>query len=85
MSRSATVDKLEKNRNRNSEDASERDEIPQSGKTQNEDQRAANRKEQPHKIASHRKLVHADTGMTIFGHETRPLLLIIPPVYSELK
>jgi hypothetical protein len=84
--RSAAIYQTKDDSNSDSQSGAEGDEIPQSGKSQKKDQCAANYEYQAHKSAPHRKLVHADTGMPVLGHDiTSPHFLIIPPIGSGLK
>jgi hypothetical protein len=48
--------------------STEGDEIPKGWKSQNEDQGAANREQEAYESAVDGQSVHADAGMTIFGH-----------------
>ena len=65
----------QENCNSDSQDQSERHEIPQSRKAKDKDQNAAHRKERPYEVSSDREFVHADAGMAIFGHNATFLTL----------
>ena len=46
----------------------QRNEVPQRGKSENEDEGAPRGKEQADKPAAERKFMHGDAGMPFFGH-----------------
>ena len=59
---------LQHNCNGYSEGESEGDEIPEGGKTNDEDYGAANGEENPYETSADGELVHVDAGMTTFWH-----------------
>ena len=77
---------MENNRERNSESGAEGDKIPKLGKPKQKNQSATDGEDEPDEPGANRKLVHTDTGVTIFAHKHLTVMpLIIAPIRLELK
>jgi hypothetical protein len=74
--RRALVDEPDHQRDGDAEPCAEHDEVPQRGKSEDENDGSAYGKEESDESATDRKLVHIDAGMTIFGHK--------PPLHEHL-
>lgn len=78
------MDELDHQGDNDPKPRAESDEVPQRGKAENENRGTANGEQEADKPSTHGKLVHIDTGVTIFGH--RHLLHhIIPLIGLRLK
>src|SRR5579864_7756604 len=68
-----------------SQGTGQRDEIPQRGKSQNEDESAPGCEQQSDKSAAERQVMHGNAGMPFFGHKALPSPLIMLSITSSYK
>jgi hypothetical protein len=74
--RRALVDEPDHQRDGDAEPCAEDDEIPQRGKSEDENDGSTDGKEQADESTTDRNLVHVNTGMTVFRHK--------PPLHGHL-